>query len=553
MRRVVFRLVAISAVAFSVDRAAAQFPVNLDDRTGQFSCSCADGRLAGPFVWPTNMLFLFNRQNDLLSQATQEALRENFARARALEAEARGVMAQLQAADAAFKIQAAARCISACVKPADPTRVAPITPRAAPPAPPNRPPAPKPVLPPARAVDPGSVAGRATTRAGSPDPLRSGLGLVTATGSYFDLRVRELQLSAIQRRYVEQSRRDAAEALERQRLQRRLQMERQKQAARGSAPYADAGRAAGERLRAGIDRLRADLELGEDGLLKFQRDNIAFRKANPDAVTPPSMLSAPSVMRTADAVLVGGTGWVYGYNVPPGQEQLAAAARGNLEQQLSLAKVSRDQFPDPADYNMVIGVASAQDAVQDLMNRVIFGGPTGGGDQLSDGNFSADAQPLYASLRGTQTARLDCHSNGAMVCLAALSRGDVGAQDVRLFGPQLTPSAVAKWQELLDIGRIKSLEVNIMNGDPIAPASYAYGEAPMAYALTTLARAVQEGGNVLNLDAFSRDGALKLQADIQRTAASIHVNVLESSCLSQLSSDPFACHNMALYQQLTSR
>lgn len=409
------------------------------------------------------------------------------------------------------------------------------------------------------------------------------LGVVGALSSYFDQRAKQMQLSAIQQRYVEESRRQAAEALDRQRLQRQLQFERDKKAIldrmKGPKPVAlqmkgaqvagelkmkdprdaqavdvPAARAAADRMRARVDRLRTDLQTGDDGLLKFQRDNIDFRNTHPDVAVAPPMLTGPSVVRTADAVLVGGTGWVYGYNVPPGQGQLAAGAQANLEKQLSLAGISPDQFTSVAEYNMVIGVASTQENVRDLMNRVVLGGPTGGGDQLSDGGFSADAQPLYASLRGTQTSRLDCHSNGAMVCLAAISRGDVVAGDIRLFGPQITPSAVSKWEELLEMGKIKSLEINITVGDPIAPASYAFADAPKSYALTTIASAVKKFGDITKLEAFSPEGAEKLREQIQRAAPAIHVNVLEDAgCRQQLASDKFACHNMSLYQKLTTR
>ncbi|MBI4487278.1 MAG: hypothetical protein HY655_14845, partial [Acidobacteria bacterium] len=165
------------------------------------------------------------------------------------------------------------------------------------------------------------------------------LGIVGALGSWFDQRAKNLELSAIQQRYVEESRRQAAEALERQRLQRQLQFAREKQAVldrmKGPKPATlqmkgtplagdlkmkdplrtqpselGAARAAADRVRDRVGRLRADLAIDDSGLLKFQRDNIEYRKAHPDAEPTPPMLTGPMVVRTADALLVGGTGWV---------------------------------------------------------------------------------------------------------------------------------------------------------------------------------------------------------------------------------------------------
>lgn len=444
------------------------------------------------------------------------------------------------------------------------------------------------------AAECGISAGGTSVLSGSNTTMAIGnavIGLVGALGSWFDQRAREMELSAIQQRYVEEARRQAAEALERERLRRQLQFTREKQAvldqmkgprlgtlemkgprlpgelkmkdprAAQTSALATA-KAAADRVRDRVQRLRTDLQIDETGLLRFQRDNIEYRRTHPDADAVTPMLTGPAIMRTANAVLVGGTGWVYGYNVPPGQSQTTALR--NLDSLLALADppIDRSQFPNPADYNMILGVAKTQDSFVDLLTRVTLGWP-GNGDQLTNGAFTAESQPLYASLRGTQTSRLDCHSNGAMVCLAALNRRDVIAEHVRLFGPQITSPALAQWQSLVETQRIKSLEINITNGDPVGPASYEFGAAPpslakdvkdAAYVARILTGFARNWGDVSKVEPFTQEGAAKLRSEIQRLAPAVHVNVLDDpGCRARLAEDKFACHSMTNYQRLTSR
>lgn len=104
--------------------------INLDERTGQFSCMCGDSQIAGPFASPTSMGALSIRYEQLMSQAHEELRTDNFAKSAALAAEAKGVLAQMQAAEAAFKTHAAGACLTACVKPPEPPRLTPVTPPA---------------------------------------------------------------------------------------------------------------------------------------------------------------------------------------------------------------------------------------------------------------------------------------------------------------------------------------------------------------------------------------------------------------------------------------
>jgi len=128
------------------------------------------------------------------------------------------------------------------------------------------------------------------------------------------------------------------------------------------------------------------------------------------------------------AGLVGGTTWIHGYNVPPGPEgeKLRARADEMLHRQMELAGVKDTGMIDPKEYNFIIGVAASSNVLTDLTNRVI-------NDQWQEGRFSAVHEPLYASLRNREFDRLDCHSNGAMVCLAALELGEMQEPDTSGF------------------------------------------------------------------------------------------------------------------------
>lgn len=278
------------------------------------------------------------------------------------------------------------------------------------------------------------------------------------------------------------------------------------------------------------DRARLDVTGAEAKRKSVLRSIVSTAKdAESEAASP------------VDAILVGGTGWIYGYNVPPGRDDLRAEARRNLEDLMKLKGLTREQilgFLDPTEYNVIIGMAASHGEARDLVERV------GIGDEFRLGQTTAEGQPLYASLRGRQTERLDCHSNGAMVCLAALTNGDVQAERVRLFGPQITPAAIESWQKLIERGRIKTIEINIVRGDPIAPASYTFAELT-DFLKMPIAPLPAQG-------LFSTDA---LKALILRKAPAVRVNLFDDpGCRHSMVADrsPFACHDMALYQRLTS-
>jgi hypothetical protein len=173
--------------------------------------------------------------------------------------------------------------------------------------------------------------------------------------------------------------------------------------------------------------------------------------------------------------LVGGTTWTYGFQRPQVkcESKCQADMKRNLDGQLTLYCSSQ---PDPRTclaeglpftpdlYDLVVSMGSSHSAIEDLATRVLFDGTT-------FGEFSRQNKEIFASLKGRQFATLDCHSNGAMVCLAALRSGDTQAKEVRLFGPQMNPEAAKRWQEYANNTKT-TIKIYINNGDPVAAISW---------------------------------------------------------------------------------
>jgi len=168
--------------------------------------------------------------------------------------------------------------------------------------------------------------------------------------------------------------------------------------------------------------------------------------------------------------MVGGTGWIVGYNVPKPTPELVAKSREMLAEQERLAGNKYSDGIDFDRYNFVIGIAAETDFAGDLLKRV------GIGDELTEGQYSIETQPGYAALAGRSFGELGCHSNGAMVCLAALRNKDVKADNVVLYGPQITEEGLKQWQALVDSGQVKSVTLVVNSGDPVPPLSLAFAD-----------------------------------------------------------------------------
>ncbi len=177
--------------------------------------------------------------------------------------------------------------------------------------------------------------------------------------------------------------------------------------------------------------------------------------------------------------LVVGTTWTYGFKWPlkhcdaeckklirkklDEQHALYCKSQNNPEDQ---EKCLKEDLPfTPESYDMVLSMGSAHTAIQDLATRVVW-------DGQSFGEFSRQNAPIFASLKGRHFDMLDCHSNGSMLCLAALRSKETTARKVRLFGPQINAEAAARWRDWLDKNPGSELEIYINNGDPIPAISW---------------------------------------------------------------------------------
>lgn len=140
-----------------------------------------------------------------------------------------------------------------------------------------------------------------------------------------------------------------------------------------------------------------------------------------------------------------------------------------LKQQARVAHKDYSAGVDCSRYNFVLGMASSLDLWTDLIDRVAF-------DDLTNGRFSAQEQLLYEKLRGKQFDELGCHSNGAMLCLAALENKDIRAGHVVLYGPEVTRESLEMWNKLVQDGQVKSVKVYLNENDPVPGASIAYAD-----------------------------------------------------------------------------
>ncbi len=152
---------------------------------------------------------------------------------------------------------------------------------------------------------------------------------------------------------------------------------------------------------------------------------------------------------------VGGIGWLALYSVPPGAD--ASLRRRMIDvfrEQSAAAGQHYSEKVDLGRYNFVAGLAASTDRWSDLIRRVIL-------DQARGGPLPELKDPGYASLVGKKFVELGCHSNGAMICLLALTRQDVQADNVVLYGPQITPKTLEQWNSLLSEGEIHSLHASL--------------------------------------------------------------------------------------------
>lgn len=250
--------------------------------------------------------------------------------------------------------------------------------------------------------------------------------------------------------------------------------------------------------------------------LRLDPNDSLAKKNLAELVERKEYAARPRDYKPAGIGLVGGTTGIYGYNVPTGEKgkKLREEANRKFRKLGELAGIGEEALIDPNKYNFILGVAASHGFWTDLFKRVVR-------DHWGEGRFSAENRELYASLKNREFVRLDCHSNGAMVCLAALELGDAKSRHVRLFGPQITPESVSRWRKLMDERKVSSVEIYINKGDPVPWVSYFFG----------------------SLDPGSPYLPLGLYVDLKLRAPDIVVKRLDCQ------GDIETCHSMKTYQE----
>jgi hypothetical protein len=228
--------------------------------------------------------------------------------------------------------------------------------------------------------------------------------------------------------------------------------------------------------------------------------------------------------------LVGGTSWILSYDVP-----LGASREEADRQREELKALGQEQGKDyvgsvdTARYNFAVAIAFTTSVVGDLVTRIPY-------DQITRGQFSAWVRPGYDQLRGRHFEELGCHSNGAMICLAALQNEDVLVKRVVLYGPQLTAESVRIWSRMVP-KQVESVEILINQYDPVPPVSL--------YA--SLRTVPSENNNrIASAPIFKEVGAMK--AALLELGGNL--NIVTFDCPFPFNTvSPTSCHDMTTYRR----
>jgi tetratricopeptide (TPR) repeat protein len=234
---------------------------------------------------------------------------------------------------------------------------------------------------------------------------------------------------------------------------------------------ADKIRAARERA---AEAERKALEYASEGARRqaqemrdIMRAPVETQSAHEKRFPPP-----PPPIVPKNRALIGGMTWEYGtyaMNVPTSLSRDRALHSRLVKEfvdRMKLRGVKEDRLFDPKDYNFILGVARSSNVWGDLP-RVLL-------DDLDRGRATPAMQREYDLLRNRTFDALDCHSNGAMICLAALSKSHITLTEpkiVRLFGPQITHGALVQWQDLATKHKL-DLRIYFNDGDAVPRISY---------------------------------------------------------------------------------
>lgn len=290
----------------------------------------------------------------------------------------------------------------------------------------------------------------------------------------------------------------------------------------------------------------ADLEMS-DYFYQLQLRQTGPLAATDTATRPAGASETPAATKHYDRGLIGGTGWIFGFEAGTDAVDRGRAQLHLLDQMKAAgySEAQKAEFMRTDEYQFLLGLGSSHNFVSDLVQRVALG------DQFSEGRVSLSQSQLAGNLSGRSFGVLDCHSNGAMVCLAAVGSGAATAETVRLFGPQITPEALRQWEGLLQAGKIKGLDIYMNRGDPVAPASYAFGKSMEPSPLVLLSPGAALGQAVAPF--FSSDA---LQGEIARYTPGARVTMFDYCPERRIRGVDvgydlsFSCHSMARYQKL---
>ena len=309
-----------------------------------------------------------------------------------------------------------------------------------------------------------------------------------------------------------------AEEQERREAQERR---RQEEAAREQARRDEA--AAREQARRDEAAAREQARLQE----ARQRDQAEFRRRMEKLASPTPTQPPPAPVRReyrpSGSGLIGGTTWMGAYSLQSADPRIVAKTREMLAKQMELGGIPYSEAVDFERYSFVLGLAKSTNAVSDLWSRVRH-------DESAMGNFTRENANAYNSLKGRQFDELACHSNGAMICLAALTNEDIVADHVVLYGPQVTEEALRKWQELIETHKVKSVQIYVNQNDPVAPFSMLFGSKTVGSAISNLA--------LLKIDVLAKT--------LRETAPAIDVRPLP--CVPRIKA-PLDCHYMQSYKE----
>jgi hypothetical protein len=249
--------------------------------------------------------------------------------------------------------------------------------------------------------------------------------------------------------------------------------------------------------------------------------------------------------------LVLGLTAVGGLNVPAGSrnapEICGEASRQFRDTQAKADPALKEENRvSPTGYDFIIGMAQSVLLDRELVRAVLADIGLVKSSVLSSAN--------YPSLRGRSFRILECHSNGAMICLHALTVGDITAGDVRLIGPQITEESLAMWSEMVRQSLVNRVDVFWMTRDPVPFAALGFVKLVEFAALPTLKM----------LDAALVPVAATIWPDEQLLATTIakYGNLGFHALPCPLPADPtegsvgrlkLGCHNARFYQDELAR